>query len=238
MDFEIKVLHVKANRLKKRKGDVDMDLPEISRKIGIVHEDRLVYIEEYVLQYLELLKGQESQRGRKIFLYGKSERTSRAETYIIYAACGQEEEEEWNRRGGNAYELTGRLDLRKWKEEGDLCRCLFIGIPGEERAVDGYYIFYNADDRMKEYLSQYYEKSIYHAQNSGQKQPRQMAKKQAELVALGIKEEMDTMPLFIWIRIAAIGILVIFCAIAVITINEYDKIMDFVQTAAWTIMNL
>ena len=95
MDFEIKVLHVKANRLKKRKGDVDMDLPEISRKIGIVHEDRLVYIEEYVLQYLELLKGQESQRGRKIFLYGKSERTSRAETYIIYAACGQEEEEEW-----------------------------------------------------------------------------------------------------------------------------------------------
>lgn len=74
-------------------------------------------------------------------------------------------------------------------------------------------------------------------QSIGQRGQEKSNKKQAELVALSSKWERDTDTPFIWIRIAAIGILAIFCAIAVITINEYDKIMDFVQTAAWTIMN-
>lgn len=40
---------------------------------------------------------------------------------------------------------------------------------------------------------------------------------------------MDETSPYLWIRIAAIGILVIFCAIAVTTINEYDKMNDFVR---------
>lgn len=214
-----------------------MDLPEISRKIGTVHEDRLVYIEEYVLQYLELLKKRENQEER-ISFYGKRERTSKAETYIIYGICGQDEEEAWNRKKGNVYELIGSLDIRQWKKGNDLCRGMLIGIAGEERTVDGYCIFYDADDEMKERLSRYYESSIYRVQGRDKKNPEQMDKRQAELVALSSKEGENTSSPFLWIRAAAIGIFIIFCAIAVITVNEYDKMMDFVQTAAWTIMNL
>lgn len=43
------------------------------------------------------------------------------------------------------------------------------------------------------------------------------------------KGQMDETSPYLWIRIAAIGILVIFCAIAVTTINEYDKMNDFVR---------
>ncbi len=216
---------------------MDMDLPEISRKIGTVHEDRLVYIEEYVLQYLELLKKWENQEER-IYFYGKRERTSKAETYIIYGICGQDEEEAGNGKKGKAYELIGSLDIRQWKKGNDLCRGMLIGIAGEERTVDGYCIFYDADDKMKERLSRYYESSIYRARNRDKKNPEQMDKRQAELVALSSKEGENTGSPFLWIRAAAIGILIIFCAIAVITVNEYDKMIDFVQTAAWTIMNL
>lgn len=215
-----------------------MDLPRISREIGIVHEDRLVYIEEYVLQYLELVKGQGNQEEGKLYFYGKSERTSKAETYIIYGVCGQEEGEAWCGRGKKGYELAGSLDIGKWRKGGDFCQGILIGVMGEERAVDGYYIFYDADDRMKEYLSQFYERNMIRFQSGEQRKMEQANKKQAELIALSSKGERNTASAFIWIRVAAIGILVIFCAIAVITINEYDKIMDFVQTAAWTIMNL
>ena len=54
-----------------------MDLPIIFKEIGIVHEDRLVYIEEYVLQYLEILTGEENRKEEKIIFYGRSERTSK-----------------------------------------------------------------------------------------------------------------------------------------------------------------
>ena len=214
-----------------------MDLPIIFKEIGIVHEDRLVYIEEYVLQYLEMLTGEENRKEEKFLFYGRRERTSKGEIYIIYGVCGQEEGEAWRGRRGKGYEQLGSLDIGKWKKGGDLYREISIGIGGEERAADGFYIFYDADEKMKEYLSQLYEKNRIRMQSIGQRGQEKSNKKQAELVALSSKWERDTDTPFIWIRIAAIGILAIFCAIAVITINEYDKIMDFVQTAAWTIMN-
>ena len=105
-----------------------MDLPIIFKEIGIVHEDRLVYIEEYVLQYLEILTGEENRKEEKFLFYGRSERTSKGEIYIIYGVCGQEEGEAWRGRRGKGYEQLGSLDIGKWKKGGDLYREISIGI--------------------------------------------------------------------------------------------------------------
>ena len=36
---------------------------------------------------------------------------------------------------------------------------------------------------------------------------------------------------FLWIRMAVLCIFIVFCAIAVTTVNGFDKLNDFIQTA-------
>ena len=79
-----------------------MDLPIIFKEIGIVHEDRLVYIEEYVLQYLEILTGEENRKEEKFLFYGRSERASSGNilwksmrTYLILIMRSTSSREKW-----------------------------------------------------------------------------------------------------------------------------------------------
>jgi hypothetical protein len=39
---------------------------------------------------------------------------------------------------------------------------------------------------------------------------------------------------FLWIRTVVICIFIVFCAIAVLTVNSFDKLNDFIQTAVLT----
>ena len=68
-----------------------MELPEIARKTGIIDNNRIVYIEDYVLQYLEILKQKEEVKEDKYLLYGKKLNVSEREVYVIYGVCRPEE---------------------------------------------------------------------------------------------------------------------------------------------------
>ena len=77
-------------------------------------------------------------------------------------------------------------------------------------------------------MGEYYEESINRSRY------KQMTGKKAELVALSREEEGERVSLYLWIRIAVVGILIVFCAIAVTTVDGYDKISNFVQAAVRT----
>ena len=203
-----------------------MELPEIARKTGIIDNNRIVYIEDYVLQYLEILKQKEEVKEDKYLLYGKKLNVSEREVYVIYGVCRPEEgKPAYFKEAGKDYELVGRLDM----EDRESCGRILVGSQNGGQPVKGYYVFYDADDKMKDCLSRYYEESIKRSRYiTGKEQEK------AELIALSSEERTEGASLYMWIRIAAIGILIIFCAIAVTTINGYDKISDFVQAVVQT----
>ncbi len=210
-----------------------MELPEIVCKAGVVEDNRIVYIEDYALQYLKILKQEENVGEDKYILYGRKEQAAGKEIYIIYGAGRPDEEDELGfkdvRKG---YERIGRLDMTSWKQEKEIVKGLVMGTGGNGQPVKGYYIFYDADEKMKDCLSKYYEGKINRSRYTAHR--GRLIGKQAELVALCSNEQTSGVSLYIWIRIVVIGILAVFCAIAVITINDYDKISDFVQAAVQT----
>lgn len=210
------------------KGDVDMELPEAVGLIGAMEDDRIIYIEDYVLQYLKALGKEERMGEEKFALYGKRGKSSGKEVYIIYGICRQGDLQFYQKETGKGYEWIGSLEAERWKSEEDFGRIILTGNGKDRRPINGYYIFYDADDKMKERLGEYYEESINRSRY------KQMTGKKAELVALSREEEGERVSLYLWIRIAVVGILIVFCAIAVTTVDGYDKISNFVQAAVRT----
>ena len=207
-----------------------MGLPEIASQTGTIDNDRIVYIEDYALQYLKMIRRTEAAEEDKFVLYGKREKSLEKATYIIYGICRQGEERQYCSE--KAYDCIGCLDLKVWGDGEDFCRNILLGTENEGEPADGYYVFYDADDKMKECLGQYYEESINRSRYISQRE--QTGRELAELVALSNKEQNDRIMLYIWIRIVVTGMLIIFCAIAVVTLNDYGKMDDFVQTAIQT----
>lgn len=209
-----------------------MELPEIAGRAGTMDDDRIVYIEEYVLQYLKIIKQTELAKEDKFLLYGKKEKSLDREIYIIYGICRQEEWQHCLGTEGKDYYLIGSLDMEILEEGDNFCRNIMLGNKNGGQPAGGYYVFYHADDKMKERLGEYYEENRKHSRYIAQRE--ETGEKLAELVALSNEEQCSGAVLYIWIRMAAIGILIIFCAIAVVTINGYEKMNDFVQIAVQT----
>lgn len=207
-----------------------MELPEIASQTGTIDNDRIVYIEDYALQYLKMIRRMEAAEEDKFILYGKKEKSLGKETYIIYGICRQGEERRYCSEG--TYDFIGYLDTKGWGAGEDFCRNILLGTENGGEPAGGYYIFYDADDKMKECLGQYYEESVNRSRYISQRE--QTGRELAELVALSNKEQNNRIMLYIWIRIVVTGILIIFCAIAVVTLNDYGKMDDFVQTAIQT----
>lgn len=205
-----------------------MKLPEVTALVGTIEGSRVIYIEDYALQYLKALRKEEGMGEDKFVLYGRRGRDADKEVYIIYGICSQEEWQYGRGEEGRRYEWIGSLGRKGRNEEGEPGRMELFGKEGDRRSLDGYYIFYDADDGMKERLGKYYEKSLNRSRG------QQTMGKKAELVALSSEEQTERASPYIWIRIAVTAILIIFCAIAVTTVNKYDKINDFVQAAVHT----
>ena len=210
-----------------------MELPKAAGKVGVIEDDKVIYIEDYALQYIKVLRQKGFIKEDKYLLYGKKDKKSGKEWYIIYGICRLEEESRlWMKEDGNGYEWIGNVDTALWEREGSGCDGILVGTKEGGQPIKGYYIFYDADDKMKDCLSGYYEESMSRSRYIPQRETEIGTK--AELVALSSKEQPAEVSLYLWIRIAAIGILVVFCAIAVTTINGYDKISNFVQAAVRT----
>lgn len=224
-----------------------MELPEIARRIGTIDRTRIVYIEEYVLQYLRTYGCEDISKEEVISLYGRHERREGVNIYIIYAACRETQEHEMrqetteNKAVEEIYVKIGSLrhrcptNVTKDKQE--------VLLEGEHHvgALKGYYVFYDSNEWMKDYLVQHYEKKLQQVQQPiVQKEcytnieAQTTQEELAELIALSHSSVGQAHRFYRWIRMAVVCILIIFCAIAVTTINEPNKMEDFVQTIRQT----
>ena len=62
--------------------------PKAVRAVGTIEKMRIVYIEDYVLQYLTVCE-EEIDKNTETILYGKKEMSGEAVIYMIYGICRQ-----------------------------------------------------------------------------------------------------------------------------------------------------
>lgn len=208
-----------------------MKRPEAVKKVGSIDDTRSVYIEDYALQYMKIYKDSDISEEAEIILYGSKKTDTGTETYIIYGACRQPKESGFFEN----YDAVGYLDLESWRHGEGYSSGIVMGNQNSGQPVGGYYVFYDADEDMKVCLSQCHEydlrKNREYRDKGGAGETIDFP---AELVALSDERRIEDISFYILIRMAVICILIIFCAIAVTTINNYDKLSDFVQTAVQT----
>lgn len=220
-----------------------MQLPEIARRVGTIDRKQIVYIEEYVLQYLKTYVQENLLMNERIILYGKSERREGTNIYIIYAVCREGDEQDVTERKDTKeiYEKIGYL----WHRPHEAVQQAINKTATEAQdklSLSGYYVFFDVNEKMKDYLGQYYQKRLEQMKTpilqeaSGQIEENILdpSAGQAELIALNHETIQRPLPLYRMIRIAVVCIVIIFCSIAVTTINAYDKMEDFVQTIMFT----
>lgn len=191
-----------------------MQLPDIVREIGKADEKERVYIEDYVYTYLHGLgKGgvgdSENTAGvqrafpMRAALYGHAFKKEGQKYYLIYGAASVIEElqngksEEQVRKEYFAeYELVGYVNIYGGGQK----------MPGPK---EGYYIFYEKNEPMQNYLLSCYGRKI--------KTP--------------VRREMRTGGIKSTIRNFFYGGCIIVLALAVTSINDYYKMCGFVETA-------
>lgn len=215
--------------------------PKAVRVVGTIEKMRIVYIEDYVLQYLTVCED-EIEENTETILYGKKEMSGETAIYMIYGICRQ--------MGQDCMERTeaGQKFDRKYKRLGYLHRetgAIILDDWGAEEILKGYYVFYDAEEQMKDCLGEYYEKHLLKKKqdfpskssckaNSDTNETIRSESSAAELIALSNTDEKRRKSPFLWIRMVVICIFVVFCAIAVMTVNSFDKLNDFIQTAVLT----
>lgn len=216
-----------------------MELPDIAKRIGIIEKKRKVYIEDYVVSFLERFKTEEIKEEERIILYGKTQASLSEESYVIYGAAKIQNSKMEHKNIFQEFNEIGCLNLDIWQETGSMCEGILIGDGMGGQPITGYYIFYEEQPLMGEYLSVYYEEQIkpqihYH-KNDKHGEEIIVPKKQAELVALSnetyMERTLEESPIYSFIRAVVIVIFIIFCAIAVTTVNSFEKMQDFSNTA-------
>lgn len=216
-------------------GGMVMVRPKAARVVGTVERSRLVYIEDYVLQYLTVCEEEEEEKEETV-LYGRKEKDGGAEVYMIYGIYRQMGQD------GSEGEDSGEKFDGKYRRLGYLHRetgAIVMDDWGAGENLKGYYVFYDAEEKMKDCLGEYYErqqlkrkKPYKGSSDAGEKMRSQNSL--AELVALSNTDKGRERQPFLWIRMIVIGIFIVFCAIAVMTVNSFDKLHDFIQTAVLT----
>lgn len=174
--------------------------PEKVVQIGIPEDNRRIYIEDYVLQYLRTFK--EDKKG-EIVLFGSRQTCGETEIYIISGACEYDD--------FSAQEGIGCINMEIWKKSSDECSGIIVGDAKGGQAVKGYYVFYNADERMVEYLA-----GLSGTKSSDEKTETSVEKKKV-------------VSPFIFIRMTVMFIFIVLCVIAVTTINSHEKMRGFVD---------
>ena len=114
-----------------------MKLPEATALVGTIEGRRVIYIEDYALQYLKALRKEEGMEEDKFVLYGRRGRDADKEVYIIYGICSQEEWQYGRGKEGRRYEWIGSLGRKGRNKEGEPGRMELFGKEGDRRSLDG-----------------------------------------------------------------------------------------------------
>lgn len=180
-----------------------MQLPAMVRLVGKISGEDRVYVEDYVYTYLHELKLDSEKLPIRVALFGHIVQNESRKFFMVYGAASVidelangKNEEQVRKEFFEEYELIGYVNIYGNKQEW----------PGKK---NGYYIFYEANESMQNYMLACFERK----------------KKQAapvEKTAFSISEA---------IRKLFYGACIIILTIAVTTINDYDKMHGFVEAA-------
>ncbi len=127
-------------------------MPDIVRRIGYIDEQNRVYIEDYVYSYLNGVREKADFIPLRAALFGHVIRKENAYCAMIYGASRVVEELEYGRNEEEIrkeffedYELIGYVNIVKNKQ----------AVPEKGK---GYFIFYESNEAMQNYLSFCYER--------------------------------------------------------------------------------
>lgn len=180
-----------------------MQLPEMVRLVGKISGEDRVYMEDYVYTYLHDLKLKVDKIPIRVALFGHVCRCENRKIFMIYGAASVIEELECGRD-----EEQVRQDFF---EEYELIG--YVNIYGNKQEwpgkKNGYYIFYESNEPMQNYLIACFERK-----------KRKTAVIESPAFSLG-----DAIKRLFY----GVGILLL--TLAVTTINDYDKMYGFVETA-------
>jgi len=207
-------------------GNDSMQLPDIVRQIGKADEKERVYIEDYVYTYLHGLRTgtgdlEKAVSGQRVFpmrvaLFGHAFRKDGCKFYLIYGASGVIEElengkneEQIRKEYFEEYELIGYVNIYGGGQR----------MPGRK---EGYYIFYEKNEPMQNYLLSCYGRKTTDKTLRGLPACSIKAPVKRKVRAGGIGNT---------IRRLFYGGCIVVLAVAVTTINDYHKMYGFVEAA-------
>lgn len=180
-----------------------MQLPEMVRLVGKINGKDRVYMEDYVYTYLHDLKLEWDNNPIRVALFGNVYRSESRKIFMIYGAASVIEELKYGRDEEQVrqdffkeYELIGYVNIygnkQKWPEK-----------------KNGYYIFYDSNEPMQNYLIACFERK-----------KRKAGVMESPAFSLG-----DAIKRLFY----GVGIFIL--TLAVTTINDYDKMYGFVEAA-------
>lgn len=196
-----------------------MQLPTMVKQIGQVEGNERVYIEDYVYAYLNELKAEKKNLPLRAALFGHVHHRENQTFYLVYGAVsivdelayGRSEEQVRKEYFGE-FELIGYVNIYGNKQE----------LPGKK---DGYYIFYDKNEAMQNYLLFCYK------QMKRKGRVRNETSCTREVVSDFTHTTSQTLSIREIIKRLIYGVSIIILSIAVTTINDYEKMYGFVEAA-------
>lgn len=212
-----------------------MKLPHSIELTESPEECREIYMEAYVADYLGKYKKRNADNGSRVILFGKKEEKDGKTVFIINGAGEEDvirEEPVFER-----LQEVGCLDNELFMKSENRYEGILTGDRNGGQPINGYHIYYGENDEMKEYLSCFYERTVRDRKAQDMKSSTHTKSSkdgtaQPELTALSERGNVGEPAFYSCIRAAVVCIFIILCAIAVTTVNSYEKMKEFSETAA------
>ena len=195
-----------------------MQLPTMVKQMGRVDGNERVYIADYVYAYLNELNAEKSNLPLRAALFGHVYHRENQNFYLVYGAVSVVDElangrgeEQVRNEYFEEYELIGYVNIYGNKQE----------LPGKK---EGYYIFYDKNESMQNYLLFCYK----------QRNKKRVNKSEVNDIKendLGFFRTTSRASLIDFIKRLIYGGCIIILSIAVTTINDYKKMHGFVEEA-------
>lgn len=227
-----------------------IQLPKNVQQIGESPSDQRVYLEDYVITFLEQLTKYNEQAETPVLLYGRREQENDQTCYFVYGAVIKEESTEPEKLQSvfPAYEMIGEAYVcregedpqrRARRYEGSAVQTsllLFIGdnqetlaviLSGQsKRQLNGYYIFYDKNEVMQNILLEWYRNAGDQKTETG----KDYAVKEFRERYDGRQEEFHRRKLMTVLYTASLLLIMLCCITGISMMNQYDKMLRMEAT--------
>lgn len=218
-----------------RRDMMEEKIPRNICRVGQPDHDRKVMVEEYVLSFLQELMKQEKEPQMIVF-YGDGYEQDGIRYYFLKGAAAH------RAAGGNLnkmdeyyFRTIGSQYFSQLKAIG----WYYMDASGAEplamlrdmkeqnfKGLGGYYIYFEKNECMEEYMLQRQKNEIYVSKKSRKKEtppgmPNLLKKAVPPILAVQI------------LNMISLCILIICCIIAVTTLNQYDKMRQLEETVTY-----